>query len=196
MTYSYEPLGSTGQGAGDALICIQSPHLATACQKRCRLTDRGPEQLTRYFQTTRPTRHQACTPPIWRAPWQLSQGARDRDKESILRDSSRRVSLGLLPAPSIRCPHPLRQKPRRTLHRQRYGRSDTESLATHNELGSILPADSGDYDENRRSLQSRCRYRCPGCQRSGMTGGQVLVKSWNDLMRVIVAKSDVSSRAA
>jgi len=65
-----------------------------------------------------------------------------------------------------------------------------QALATHNELGSILPADGGDCEE------SLAEFAKAGIDVNALAanlqdeGAKSFVKSWNDLMAVIASKSE------
>ena len=64
------------------------------------------------------------------------------------------------------------------------------ALATHNELGSILPADGGDCEE------SLAEFAKSGIDVNALAanlqdeGAKSFVKSWNELMAVIASKCE------
>jgi transaldolase len=71
-----------------------------------------------------------------------------------------------------------------------------KALATHTELGSILPADGGDCEE------VLARFTNAGIDLDALAarlqdeGAKSFVKSWNDLMAVIASKSAVLRKAS
>jgi transaldolase len=71
-----------------------------------------------------------------------------------------------------------------------------KALATHNELGSILPADGGDCD----GVLAEFAKAGVDVDRMGAQlqeeGAKSFVKSWNELMQVIASKSELLSRVA
>ena len=70
-----------------------------------------------------------------------------------------------------------------------------KALATHNELGSILPADGGDCEE------VLAEFAKAGIDVDGLAarlqdeGAKSFVKSWHELLAVIASKSDVVKKA-
>jgi transaldolase len=70
------------------------------------------------------------------------------------------------------------------------------ALATHTELGSIMPADGGDCEE------VLLQFAKAGIDIDALAaqlqdeGAKSFVKSWNDLMGVIQSKSAVLKQAA
>lgn len=70
------------------------------------------------------------------------------------------------------------------------------ALATHNELGSILPADGGECEEVLAQFaKAGVDVDSLGAQLQD-EGAKSFVKSWNDLMQVIASKSDLLKRVA
>jgi transaldolase len=71
-----------------------------------------------------------------------------------------------------------------------------KALATHNELGSILPADGGDCEEVLAEFaKAGVDINVLGAQLQD-EGAKSFVKSWNDLMQVIASKSELLKRVA
>jgi transaldolase len=71
-----------------------------------------------------------------------------------------------------------------------------KALATHNELGSILPANGGDCEEVLAEFaKAGVDVDALGAQLQD-EGAKSFVKSWNDLMQVIAEKSALLKRVA
>jgi len=71
-----------------------------------------------------------------------------------------------------------------------------KALATHNELGSILPAGGGDCEEALAEFaKAGVDINALGAQLQD-EGAKSFVKSWNDLMQVIASKSELLKRVA
>src|SRR5437016_3676894 len=71
-----------------------------------------------------------------------------------------------------------------------------KALATHNELGSILPAGGGDCEEVLAEFaKAGVDIDALGAQLQD-EGAKSFVKSWNDLMQVIASKSELLKRVA
>jgi len=71
-----------------------------------------------------------------------------------------------------------------------------KALATHNELGSILPAGGGDCEEVLAEFaKAGVDVDALGAQLQD-EGAKSFVKSWNDLMQVIASKSELLKRVA
>jgi len=71
-----------------------------------------------------------------------------------------------------------------------------KALATHNELGSILPAGGGDCEEVLAEFaKAGADIDALGAQLQD-EGAKSFVKSWNDLMQVIASKSELLKRVA
>jgi transaldolase len=71
-----------------------------------------------------------------------------------------------------------------------------KALATHNELGSILPASGGDCEEALAEFaKAGVDVDALGAQLQD-EGAKSFVKSWDDLMQVIASKSELLKRVA
>lgn len=71
-----------------------------------------------------------------------------------------------------------------------------KALATHNDLGSILPSDGGDCEEALAEFaKAGVDVDALGAQLQD-EGATSFVKSWNDLMGVVESKSNVLNQAA
>src|SRR3989454_4123555 len=71
-----------------------------------------------------------------------------------------------------------------------------KALATHNELGSILPVGGGDCEEVLAEFaKAGVDIDALGAQLQD-EGAKSFVKSWNDLMQVIASKSELLKRVA
>ena len=71
-----------------------------------------------------------------------------------------------------------------------------QALATHNELGSILPVGGGDCEEVLAEFaKAGVDIDALGAQLQD-EGARSFVKSWNDLMQVIASKSELLKRVA
>ena len=71
-----------------------------------------------------------------------------------------------------------------------------KALATHNDLGSILPADGGDCEGVLGEFaKAGVNVDALGAQLQD-EGAKSFVKSWNDLMQVIASKSELLKRVA
>jgi len=71
-----------------------------------------------------------------------------------------------------------------------------KALATHNELGSILPADGGDCEAVLAEFaKAGIDVDALGAQLQD-EGAKSFVKSWNDLMAVVASKSGLLKKAA
>src|SRR5262245_38252294 len=71
-----------------------------------------------------------------------------------------------------------------------------KALATHNELGSILPLGGGDCEEVLAEFaKAGVNVDALGAQLQD-EGAKSFVKSWNDLMQVIASKSELLKRVA
>ena len=71
-----------------------------------------------------------------------------------------------------------------------------KALATHTDLGSILPADGGDCEEMLAEfVNAGVDVDALGAQLQD-EGAKSFVKSWNDLMQVIASKSEQLKRVA
>jgi transaldolase len=71
-----------------------------------------------------------------------------------------------------------------------------KALATHNELGSILPASGGDCEEVLAEFTKAGVDVDALATQLQDEGAKSFVKSWNDLMQVIASKSELLKRAA
>jgi transaldolase len=71
-----------------------------------------------------------------------------------------------------------------------------KALATHNELGSILPADGGDCEEVLAEFAKAGIDIGALAARLQEEGAKSFVKSWNELLAVIASKSEALKKAS
>ena len=70
-----------------------------------------------------------------------------------------------------------------------------KALATHNELGSILPADGGDCEEVLAEFAKAGIDIGALAAQLQEEGAKSFVKSWNELLAVIASKSEALKKA-
>jgi transaldolase len=74
--------------------------------------------------------------------------------------------------------------------------STLKALGTHDQLGSILPADGGDCEEVLARFVKAGIDLDELAARLQVDGAKSFAKSWNALMDVIVSKSEVLKKAS